>query len=152
MLPVFDAHVDSIQRALDLGHDLARSTPGHLDLPRAERGGLRAVVTTAWVDPKYEAGGRSADRARALIGALHDLARRHPEQLRLCGNGAELAAQGGPIAAIPAIEGGHPLEGSHERLVEFFEYGVRVLTLVWNNHLDWVRSCQPAEGADVPEG
>jgi membrane dipeptidase len=27
-----------------------------------------------------------------------------------------------------------------------------VLTLVWNNHLSWIRSCQPDAGADVPAG
>ncbi|HUR28578.1 MAG TPA: membrane dipeptidase, partial [Planctomycetota bacterium] len=34
----------------------------------------------------------------------------------------------------------------------FFERGVRVLTLVWNNHLDWIRSCQTGAGDHVPAG
>ena len=48
--PVFDAHVDSLQRALDLGHDLGRQTPGQLDLVRGAKGGLGAVVLVRVVD------------------------------------------------------------------------------------------------------
>ncbi len=29
---------------------------------------------------------------------------------------------------------------------------MRVLTLVWNNHLSWIRSCQSGAGAEIPEG
>ncbi len=155
-IPVFDAHVDSIQRALDLGHDLGQEGPGHLDLARGKRGGLGAVVLTGWVDPSYI--GKPDDgapgRARALIDELHTLVRRLPDQVALAGNGEELASiqKSGRIAAIGGIEGGHAIDGSLERLQDFFERGVRVLTLVWNNHLDWIRSCQDRAGPEVPAG
>ena len=51
--PVFDAHVDSLQRQLDLGHDLGTRTSGHLDLVRGREGGLGSMVFVDWVDPKY---------------------------------------------------------------------------------------------------
>ena len=51
--PVFDAHVDSLQRALDLGDDLGSLTGGHLDLVRGKLGGLQAVVLVCWVDPVH---------------------------------------------------------------------------------------------------
>ena len=50
--PVFDAHVDSIGRALELGHDLGIRGPGHLDLERGVAGGLGAVVLACWADPR----------------------------------------------------------------------------------------------------
>ena len=53
--PVFDAHVDSLQRQLDLDHDLGGVTRGHLDLERGRAGGLEAVVLGNWVDPKHVA-------------------------------------------------------------------------------------------------
>ncbi len=151
--PVFDAHVDSIQRALDLGHDLGRETAGHLDLVRGARGGLGSVVLVAWVDPVHLPDGARA-RTLALLGASHELARRHPERLSLVRDGAELAAAraAGRIAGIPGIEGGHSIEGSLEHLREFYGLGVRVMTLVWNNHLPWIRSCQDGAGPDVPAG
>jgi membrane dipeptidase len=56
------------------------------------------------------------------------------------------------LAGIPGIEGGHSIEEKLSELVWFFERGVRVLTLVWNNHLPWIRSCQPGAEPEIPEG
>jgi membrane dipeptidase len=74
--------------------------------------------------------------------------------VRLVGDGAELAAarRDGVVAGIPGIEGGHALEESLEQLERFHARGLRVLTLVWNNHLSWIRSCQDGAGAGVPAG
>ncbi|MCP5022493.1 MAG: membrane dipeptidase [bacterium] len=154
--PVFDAHVDSIQRALDLGHDLGVEGSGHLDLVRGKRGSLAAVVMTAWVDPRFigaEEGG-AAGRARRLIGALQKLVESHPDQVGLVRNGNELdRIRGeGRIGAIAALEGAHSLGDSLEELDRFHGLGVRVVTLCWNNHLSWVRSCQPVTSEGIPEG
>ena len=154
--PVFDAHVDSLQRQLDLGHDLGTETPGHLDLVRGRRGGLGSVVFVNWVDPKHiDAGlGGAKKRTSDLLGQFHVLQREHPEAVRWGGNAARLAEarRAGVIAGIPGIEGGHSIEDNLDNLHYFFERGVRVLTLVWNNHLAWIRSCQSGAGAHVPEG
>jgi membrane dipeptidase len=151
--PVFDAHVDSLQRELDLGHDLGRRTPGQLDLERGRAGGLSALVMVAWCDPSHLPDGAVA-RTRALLGRFHALARRHPDTIRWAGNGRLLdrARSAGAVAGIPGIEGGHSIDGSLDELRRFFRQGVRVMTLVWNNHLDWVRSCQDGAGPDVPGG
>ena len=146
--PVFDAHCDSIARALDLGHDLGvRGTLGHLDCVRGAEGGLGAFVVVCWADPELYRG-RAFERAAALLSAAHELAERRPERFRLVGNRAELdaARRDGCVAGIPGIEGGHAIEESLDKLSWFFERGLRVMTLVWNNHLSWIRSCQPGAG------
>lgn len=151
--PVFDSHCDSLQRDLDLGHDLGTRTEGHLDLVRGREGGLSAVVLVCWCDPAYvESGARQ--RTLDLLGAGHRLLARHPEQVGWAGTAAGLEAlrAEGRIAATFGIEGGHSIEGSLEHLEEFAGLGVRVMTLVWNNHLDWIRSCQDGAGPGVPEG
>lgn len=152
--PVFDAHVDSLQRQLDLAHDLGTRTRGHLDLVRGREGGLGAVVLVNWVDPKHIEHHAARRRTLELLREFHVLGARHSDQLAWAGNGEMLRAAraSGRIAGIPGIEGGHSIEESLEHLHEFFELGVRVMTLVWNNHLSWIRSCQPGAGADVPEG
>lgn len=152
--PVFDTHSDALQRDLDLGHDLGTRTPGHLDLVRGAEGGLGALVLVCWCDPAYLEGGGAARRTWDLLGAGHRLLARHPERVAWAGDGAALreAREAGRIAATFGIEGGHSLEGSLKRLEAFFHAGVRVLTLVWNNHLDWIRSCQDGAGPGVPEG
>ena len=156
--PVFDAHADSLQRALDLGHDLAEAGPGHLDLARGQAGGLAALVFVSWVDPSFidEPGG-AFDRTRRLLGQFHELAGRRPDRVRWAGNGRLLdeAREAGAVAGIPGIEGGHSIEDDLGKLEWFFERGVRVLTLVWNNHLRWIRSCREVPddlGFEVPAG
>jgi membrane dipeptidase len=154
-LPVFDAHVDSLQCQLDLEEDLGARTSGHLDLVRGAQGGLGAVVFVSWVDPKYliRPGGARA-RTEALLREFHVLLDRHPESLRFAGNGRDLAAarDAGAIAGIAGVEGGHSIEESLDRLRELFEHGVRVLTLVWNNHLAWIRSCRDGALPSIPAG
>lgn len=154
-LPVFDAHVDSLQCQLDLEEDLGTGTSGHLDLVRGRRGGLGAVVFVTWVDPKHlSSPGGARARTEALLREFHRLVAHHPERVRFAGNGRDLAAAraAGAIAGIPGIEGGHSIEESLDRLRELFEHGVRVLTLVWNNHLPWIRSCRDGATASIPAG
>lgn len=153
--PVFDAHADSLQLALDLGRDLGERGAGHLDLERGEAGGLGSLVFVCWCDPAHDDGaGGAFARTRDLLGEFHALVERHSGRVRFAGNGVllEEAHRAGALAGIPGIEGGHSIEGSLERLEWFFERGVRVMTLVWNNHLPWIRSCRDGAGPDVPEG
>lgn len=152
--PVFDAHCDALQRDLDLGQDLGTRTPGHLDLVRGAEGGLEAIVLVCWCDPAWIAEGAAARRTWDLLGAGHRLLARHPERVGWAGDAAALAEHraAGRVAATFGIEGGHSIEGSLETLERFFEAGVRVMTLVWNNHLDWIRSCQDGAGLGIPEG
>lgn len=154
--PVFDAHADSLQRAADLGHDLAVAGPGHLDLERGAAGGLGALVFVSWVDPKYQelGPGGALARTRDLLAAFHELVERRPDRVQFAGNGRALAEARAKrvVAGIPGIEGGHSIEESLDNLEWFFERGVRVMTLVWNNHLSWIRSCQPGAGSTIPEG
>jgi len=152
MQPVFvmDAHVDSIQRTLDLGHDLAVAGPGHLDLERGRAGGLGAVVLAAWCMPRFmrEPGG-AFERTVALVECGRQLAARNPSLARLVLAGSDVAAAraAGQTALILGIEGGHSIESSLDKLEHFHALGVRLMTLVWNNHLPWIRSCQA-----VPDG
>lgn len=156
--PVFDAHADSLQRSLDLGHDLGVRGPGHLDLARGREGGLGALVFVCWVDPRHmdvETGGEgAARRTTRLLAQFHRLIERHPYQVAFAGNAAALkdARDVDRLAGIPGIEGGHSIEGDLGRLETFFRHGVRVMTLVWNNHLPWIRSCQDGAGPGVPKG
>ena len=153
--PVFDAHADSLQLACDLGRDLAHSGAGQLDLERGRAGGLGELVCVCWADSKYAATpGESRRRTRALLAASHRQLERSPQALGWGGN-AQLAAAArarGAVAGIPGIEGGHSIEESLDELEAFFRHGVRVMTLVWNNHLSWIRSCRDGAGAHVPAG
>jgi membrane dipeptidase len=158
MLPIFDAHCDALQRSLDLGHDLAQETHGHLDLVKGARGGLRAAVLTAWVDGTYaNETGASKRRTNALLDAADDLFAASPDRITRVTDGAGLEAARlsgpeGPVACVLAIEGGHAIEDDLDQLEHYAARGVRAMTLTWNNHLSWARSCREGAGAGVPEG
>jgi membrane dipeptidase len=151
--PAFDAHTDALQRALDLGHDLLTVTRGQFDLVRARAGGCGTAVLVCWVDPDFIPSG-AAVRTRALIGAGRNLIERSAGGVQLVTRAADLdnARRHGAFAALFGIEGGHAIEERLDRLEEFHALGVRVLTLVWNNHLSWIRSCQAGAGPEVPAG
>jgi membrane dipeptidase len=151
--PVVDAHVDALQRAVDLDHDLGTRTPGHFDLTRAREGGLGAVVLVCWVDPAFLPDG-ARERAARMIAAAHALERAHPELLRLARGADDLdrARTDGRVAGLIGIEGGHAIEEALGVLESFWRDGLRVMTLVWNNHLPWIRSCRPDAPAGTPAG
>jgi len=92
-----------------------------------------------------------------LVEAGLELAARRPDRAALCLSAEHLAAarEAGRTALILGIEGGHSIESSLDKLVWFHAAGVRLMTLVWNNHLPWIRSCQavPAGlGFEPPAG
>jgi len=117
---------------------------------------LASVVFVTWVDPVYEDYGPEAvfKRTEALLNTLDKLVARDPNQIRQVTSGAELDAahRAGCLAAIAGIEGGHSIGESLETLEYFHGRGVRMMTLVWNNHLPWIRSCQFGAGDDIPHG
>ncbi len=154
MIPIFDAHCDALQRALDLGHDLGGETHGHFDLAKAARGGVRGICLTAWVDGTYaDEVGASKRRTNALLDAADDLFAAHPGKLRRVDDPAGFdALPAGLIGCVLAIEGGHAIEDDLGQLEHYAGRGVRVMTLTWNNHLSWARSCRDGAGAGVPEG
>jgi membrane dipeptidase len=62
LVPVFDGHNDCVHKTREyLGPDaggidfLAENTAGHLDLPRARRGGMAGGFSAAWVPPQHAA-------------------------------------------------------------------------------------------------
>lgn len=161
---VFDTHVDSIQRQLDLGEDLGVEGSGQLDLVRGRRGGLGAVVLASWCAPDWIADGDPGsqalpadpsappartggafERTLALANASRELAAKHPELAlhATCADDFARAAATDRTALVIGIEGGHSIESNLHNLQRFHDAGVRLLTLVWNNHLPWIRSCQP---------
>ncbi|MEZ5978634.1 MAG: dipeptidase [Planctomycetota bacterium] len=150
--PIFDAHHDALQRALDLGHDLAERTPGQFDLHRALEGGVGTSVFACWVDASFGPGA-AGPRAHALMDAFDDLAERRPDRLRRVRRRADLdqGPDDGAHRGILGIEGGHAIEDDLGELERFAERGLRCMTLVWNNHLAWIRSCADG-GAGSPDG
>lgn len=141
---VLDGHADTLLDILDQGLSFEAMTPEHhIDLARMAAGGLDAEFFTAFVEPTFIPG--AAARASALIDALHEQVARFPDRLGLAltADQVEEVVRSGRRAAIPAIEGGHAIEDSLEKLAAFHARGVRLMTLTWNNSNGWADGCLP---------
>jgi membrane dipeptidase len=118
------------------------------DLRRLRTGGIDAEFFSIFVDSSYvprdsSQAGRAKDRALAMIGAVLEQVRRHPDDLELATSAADVRriAAAGRIAALMGLEGGHAIEDDLSNLRQFFDLGVRYMTLTWNNANDWADSC-----------
>jgi len=148
---VFDAHCDTAMRLvgdepIDLGD---RGEDGHLDLPRAQDGGLDAQIFAVWVSPEVPES-LATEQAREMIDALREQARRHPNGMEIALKGADVKriAAEGKLAAVIGIEGGHLIGEDLGALRDFYERGVRCMTLTWMNTNRWADSSdgEPVHG------
>jgi membrane dipeptidase len=147
---LIDSHNDVTSdtvKGLDIGQP---RTAGHTDLARLRAGGVGAVFFAAYVAGSYAREGRAAHRALEMIDTIrHDIVARHPRDFALATSvsGIEKARKEGKIAALIGIEGGHAIEDSPRLLRQFYELGVRYMTLTHSNTNNWAGSSGDAAGA-----
>jgi len=119
----------------------------HTDLARLRSGGVDAQWLSIWPHSDYvprgpHEAGRATARAMAMIEAVEEQLRRHPDALALARTAAEVRATvaSGRIAVLLGLEGGHAIEGSLDTLRAFHARGVRYMTLTWSNGNEWADS------------
>lgn len=132
---VVDMHCDSILRHIEGKEDISKKTPGHLDLPKMIKGGLKAQVFAIFPDPKRV---KPGEFDRFILNAtkkIREICRENSNKvhLALSPSSLERIVQSGRIGVIIGVEGGHSLEGDLSRLKKWFRAGVRLLTITWCN-------------------
>jgi len=139
---VIDTHADTPQRFLDEGWEFDGPLGnGMLSLDAAAAGGLNAEFFAAWVEPRLYPG-QYASRTFALLRAVHEQVRRHPDRIRLCLTPDDILAAHAEhkFAALLGVEGGHSIENSLDNLRAFHALGARYMTLTWSNTNEWADS------------
>ena len=125
---VIDTHVDTIQRSVDLGHDLVHAgDDGFMDLERMKAGNLTAAFFAVCVDYNNIRRGTGRQRQDTLLHAILALCRDNPDRIglaRTAGDVRRLAADG-KLAAILMVEGAQAIEQRLELLSELWDQGVR---------------------------
>ena len=134
---VIDLHTDSLIAARSLGRDLSRTHRAprglqpwmlHTDVPRLKAGGVNAlffgIVTHPW---PHKAAGRAMRNLR--YGKF--VIKKNASSMALATTPAEIASANaqGKIAALFGVEGMHMLSGRLEAIEEFYDQGVRYITL-----------------------
>jgi membrane dipeptidase len=147
---VVDTHSDTTPRFDEPDWDFAeRHEAGHQDLPRMREGGLDVQFWSIYMG-RTEGEGTAVRKAIERIDAVHELVRKHPEELGLATTAEEVRTlvANGRIACLMGIEGGHIIEESLPALRTFYRLGVRYLTLTHSFNTSWADSSGTNE---IPE-
>lgn len=124
-----------------VAYDLTRSTPGHTDLERLNRGMVGAQFWSVYIpfgvaDEGYaKVQLEQIDIARQVIARFPD----HFE-LALSASDVERIFGSGRIASLLGMEGGHAIENSLGALRAYYDLGARYLTLTHGSNIDWADS------------
>ncbi len=140
---LIDTHNDIPSFTVD-GDDIGTSTPARdTDLPRLRQGGVGAIFFSVFVASTYVEGSHSANRALQLIDTVHqDIVRRYPKDFVLATTADQIvkAHKKGQIAALMGLEGGHAIEDDPRLLRDFYQLGIRYMTLTHTNTNSWADS------------
>jgi membrane dipeptidase len=158
MLGIFDGHNDSVLRMQEYRPDgidfLARSSDGHLDLPRAIDGGLVGGLFAMFVQPEHQPANdlivtktsyevRLAEpldtayarrKTRELLTALKRLEVRADGRIRIATSVNEIDSvrRAGSFAVVLHIEGADGIDADLSELETLYGSGLRSLGLVWS--------------------
>jgi membrane dipeptidase len=138
---VVDTHNDLLSTAIEKGYSIDQDLSGktHSDLDRFKKGGVDVQLFSIWCDGLKENPYAWANREMDTLDAV---AKRNPDKIVKVGSPAELlqAVIEKKLAAMFGVEGGHMIENNLDNLNNFYNRGVRYMTLTWNNSTDWATS------------
>jgi membrane dipeptidase len=139
---LIDTHNDVTSRTVD-GYDIATpNKQGQTDLARM-KGFLGAEFFAAYVDAEYVKGNHSANRTLQMIDTVKtDVIAAHPNDFVFATTADAIvrAHNEHKIAALMGIEGGHAIEDSLRLLRDYYDLGVRYMTLTHFNTNNWADS------------
>jgi membrane dipeptidase len=149
---LIDTHNDVPSRTVE-GFDIGSHTgAGHTDIARLKEGGVGAQFFAVYVAASYVNGNHSANRTLQMIDTVrHDIVERYPNDFMLATSAKDIeeAHRRGKIAALMGIEGGHAIEDSLRLLRDYYDLGVRYMTLTHSNTNDWADSSGDIDDAKV---
>ena len=139
---LIDTHNDVTSSTVS-GYDIATpNKSGETDLPRM-KGFLGAEFFAVYVDAEYVNGNHSANRTLQMIDTVRtDIIAAHPNDFVFATTADDIvrAHNEHKIAALMGIEGGHAIEDSLRLLRDYYDLGIRYMTLTHFNTNNWADS------------
>lgn len=132
--PILDGHEDFLTAMVRQQRDfLSESSTGHVDLPRAQRGGLGGAFVSVFLTNE-QAELNATGAAIQQIDRFYDLCERSEGKVRLVRTVADLDAAwaASAFAGILHFEGADPISPSLKELRLFYQGGLRSLGIVWS--------------------
>jgi membrane dipeptidase len=151
--PVFDGHNDLPSALREFGYGVEGLDTGrpelHTDLPRLRAGGLGAQFWSVYV-PSSLSEAEAAVATLEQVDLVYRLVARYRDDLAIAYTADDVtrAIEGGRIASLLGIEGGHSIATSLGVLRAFARLGVRYMTLTHNDNTSWADSAtdEPSVG------
>lgn len=140
---IVDTHIDTPWYIVDEGYDMGVEHDYYeADIPRLKRGHFGAVFFGIPAQPQDQPAHLWVPRALDLIDAVHETARRHPNDLEVASTAADISHSHGQrkIAALMGIEGGHEIQDDLRILRDYYRLGVRYMTLTHFKTNNWADS------------
>jgi len=157
LIPIFDGHNDTIMKIRDGSTKFfEENESGHIDLPRAKRGGLAGGFFAVWVpdkavhvdpdDPNTSAYSDASklppmmgtewaqNYALSSLGLLLKLEKESNGEVAIVRTASELtsAIENGKFAVELHLEGAEPIDAELNSLPVWYAAGVRSIGLVWS--------------------
>ncbi|WP_258807932.1 dipeptidase [Pseudidiomarina sp. CB1] len=130
---LIDTHIDVPYRLTEHWEDVTKATAsGDFDYPRAVAGGLNVPFMSIYIPAQLEqTPGASKQLAHRLIDSMEALAWRAPEKFAMAYDVADVEEQfeQGLMSIALGMENGSPMEGDMANLKEFYDRGIRYITL-----------------------
>lgn len=137
---IIDGHIDVPYRLHDSWVDVSGATAGgDFDYPRAKAGGLNAPFMSIYVPASLDNSAQSTQLAHTLIDSVEAIVYRAPDKFAIATSAAQVKRQfeQGLISLPMGMENGSPIQGDMQNLQEFYDRGIRYITLAHSqaNHI-----------------
>lgn len=148
---VFDLHNDVMEKVIN-GYNIGiRNTNNQSDLPRFKEGGIDAEMFAIWVSPGDTIGHTHYSYSMEMIDSFDSQVNRFSDRLIKATTYNEImaGAETGKLVGVLGLEGGHSIANDLEKLRNFYNRGVRYMTITWNNSTSWAVSGQDSRSSTV---
>lgn len=149
-----DTHCDTPMNMVEDGYDIGKKNrQGKVDLPRMKEGGLDAMFFAAFTTQKArteENYRESYVMANRLIDSTYAAVKRYPNlaEIALSEKDALRIEKSGKRAIYIGMENGFPLAEDITRVAEFYQKGVRYITLCHSSNNDICDSSSDRKGPE----
>ena len=144
---LLDSHCDTPSQILRLRDLSIDNEYAHVDFPKLTRGGVDGAFFALYV-PAALQGEQAYDYAYRLLNAVRDMLEANGDKAKLTTSSEEAYRnkENNLFSVFLGLENGSPLCDSKERIHEFYDAGVRYVTLCHSKDNQICDSCASATG------